>query len=161
MIEYPNFFEAIINAGAILSGFTSTFLVFRIQRESNYYRQPALSFEDEEAKDIYIGLTHFTSSFLLAILATISSFLFGLIIPIFGLAGGIESILVTPPIVVAGLVSTVILLLGYFFNELIHYKILGNKLINDAKEWGNEIYLLIVTIIVTIAAGVISYYLVL
>jgi hypothetical protein len=31
------FFGAVVDAGAILAGFCSTFLVFRIQREANYY----------------------------------------------------------------------------------------------------------------------------
>ena len=78
-MDNMQFYEAVINAGAILAGFCSTFLVFRIQRESNYYRQSALSYEQGKAKDIYIGLTHFTSSFLLIILAATVSMVFGLL----------------------------------------------------------------------------------
>jgi hypothetical protein len=58
MSEATPFFESVLAAGAILSGFCGTFLSFRINRESNYYRQPALSYEEEKAKDIYIGRTH-------------------------------------------------------------------------------------------------------
>ncbi|MCH8216562.1 MAG: hypothetical protein IH892_07295 [Planctomycetes bacterium] len=103
--EHSAFFEAVINAGAILAGFSGTFLVFRIQREANYYRQPALSFEHQDAVDVYIGLMHFTSSFLLIILTSISSIFFGYLIPLFALAGTSGG-LFTPRVVVGGMVGT-------------------------------------------------------
>jgi len=62
------FYSSVTTAGAILAGFSGTFLSFRIQRESNYYRQ--VSIERGEARDVYIGLSHFTSSFMLIICST-------------------------------------------------------------------------------------------
>ena len=66
-----------LTAGAILSGFCGTFLAFRIQREAAYYRQPAVDYHGNKGKDVYIGLTHFTSAFLLLALATVCSVTFG------------------------------------------------------------------------------------
>src|SRR5437667_344489 len=34
------FFQSVLTAGAIISGFCGSFLVFRIQREAEYYRVP-------------------------------------------------------------------------------------------------------------------------
>ena len=83
MTEDPHsFFATLLTAGAILSGFCGTFLAFRIQSEANYYRQPALSFERGEARDISIDLTHFTSAFLLLILATLCAVIFGFVLPL-------------------------------------------------------------------------------
>ncbi len=69
-IDPYSFYTATLSAGAILMGFYGTFLAFRIQREANYYRQPALDFGLSEARDVYIGLTHFSSSFLLIVMTT-------------------------------------------------------------------------------------------
>src|SRR5258706_15088191 len=125
------FFEVVISAGAIVAGFCSSFLVFRIQRESNYYRQPALSFEHKEARDVYIGLTHFTSSLLLLILAAFCSLVFGFVIPLLALSG-VNVWFAKPGYVASGLVASVILLFGYFVDEMVHYGILSRKLENDA-----------------------------
>jgi len=131
------FFDAIISAGAILSGFCGTFLSFRIQREANYYRQPALDFKTRKARDVYIGLTHFTSAFLLLILATIFSTFFGFLIPLLALAGSAWASAQTE-LVVGGLVAALILLLAYFLDELVHYRIINIGLLNDAREWRSE-----------------------
>lgn len=64
-------YSSLLSAGAILAGFCGTFLAFRIQREANYYRQPALDFATGEARDVPIGLTHFTSGLLLLGIASI------------------------------------------------------------------------------------------
>src|SRR5205807_8871788 len=85
-ISDKDFYSAVLAAGAILTGFSGTFLQFRIQRESSYYRQPALSYEEGKAKDIVIGLSHFTSSFLLIICAVILEIVFGFCLPLFALA---------------------------------------------------------------------------
>jgi hypothetical protein len=151
------FFEAIINAGAILAGFCSTFLVFRIQREASYYRQPALSFEKEKAKDIHIGLTHFTSSFFLIILAAVSSMLFGFVFPLFGLRG-IGGALISPPVVISGLIGSLVLLGSYLFDEMVHYGILNQQLVNDAREWGQERSIVIVAILLALACATIAYF---
>lgn len=142
MSEATPFFESVLAAGAILSGFCGTFLSFRINRESNYYRQPALSYEEENAKDIYIGRTHFTSSFLLLSLATLCSIAFGVLFPLFAVAGS-AWISARPEIVVAGLVATLVLILAYFLDELVHYRILSNKLMNDVHEWGAERWIVV------------------
>ncbi len=81
------FFESIVTAGAILSGFCGSFLTFRIQREAAYYRQPALDFATRKARDVEIKLTHFTAAFLILILATIICLLFGVVVPVLGIAG--------------------------------------------------------------------------
>ena len=154
MSESTDFFEAMINAGAILSGFTSTFLVFRIQRESEYFRQPALDFESGKAKDIDIGLTHFTSSFLLIMLATVSSLLFGFLIPLFGLAG---VVIFSPAAVVAGNVAAIVLLVGYLADEMIHYRIISTHLVEDTAEWGREAPLLVVIVLLSLASAIITF----
>jgi len=145
------FFEAIIGAGAILSGFCGTFLSFRIQREANYYRQPALDFSTGKARDVYIGLTHFTSAFLLLILATICSMVFGFLIPLLALAGSAWASAQTKP-VVGGLVAALILLFAYFLAELVHYRIISIKLFNDAREWRREWAIVLVAMILAVAA---------
>ena len=131
-----NFFESVIAAGAILTGFCGTFLAFRIQREAAYYRQPALDFETGRAKDIEIGLTHFTPALLLLLVATAASLISGFVLPLLAIAG-IHNRLIAPPVVVAGLLGAVTLLLGYFVAELLHYDVL-NRLHNDAHEWKKQ-----------------------
>ena len=155
MEDSLQFYEAVINAGAILAGFCSTFLVFRIQREANYHRQPAISFKRGKAKDIYIGLTHFTSSFLLIILAAICSMFFGFVIPLFGLTG-MSRCWISPRIVVAGLIGSLVLLAGYLFVEMVHYRILSRRLVNDAREWGRETPVILVFILLAL---LVFYYL--
>ena len=146
------FFEAVINAGAILGGFCSTFLVFRIQRESNYHRQPALDFESGNAKDVHIGLTHFTSSFLLIVLASLSSIAFGFLVPLLGLAQ-VQSPIVSPAWVVAGLVASVVLLAGYLVDEMVHYRILSLKLMDDAREWKGESAIVLAAVVLSLLAA--------
>jgi hypothetical protein len=80
------FFAASLSAGAILTGFCGTFLSFRIQREANYCRQPVLDFQSGTAKDVCIGLSHFSSSFLLLILASLLAVAFGFVSPLLALA---------------------------------------------------------------------------
>ena len=107
-----SFFETIISAGAILSGFCGTFLAFRIQREASYYSQPALSFDRQEAKDVLIRMTHFTSAFFLLLLGTFSALVFGFLFPLLALAGS-AWILARPGLVVGGLVAALVLIGGY------------------------------------------------
>jgi len=144
----PNtFFSAVISAGAILSGFCGTFLAFRIQREAGYYRQS----EDKAG-----NLSHFTSSLLLLILATISSIFFGVLIPLFALADpslGVGSV----PLVVAGLVAAIVLILGYFFNELFHYHVF-KFLNNTSGEWKRERLVWIGALLAAFVAGGCAYF---
>jgi hypothetical protein len=150
-----SFYESVIGAGAILSGFCGTFLSFRIQREANYYRQPAVSFEEEKGKDIFVGLTHFTSAFLLLLLGTICSVVFGFLLPLFALAGS-AWILGHRNVVVAGLVSALILIIGYFLDELVHYGILSSHLLHDVSEWRKECFILAGGI----AAAAVAFYMI-
>ncbi len=153
--EAVSFYESVLAAGAILSGFCGTFLSFRIQREANYHRQPVVSFEAEAAKDVFVGLTHFTSSFLLLILGTACSVLFGFLLPLFAIAG-LHWAPGNVRVVVGGLVAALVLIAAYFLDELVHYRILKvGALLEDAREWRFE------SIIVGVGiAGAIAGYLV-
>lgn len=144
------FYRSVIGAGAILTGFCGTFLSFRIQREAGYFRQPATSFEEGKARDVYIGLTHFTSSFFLLILASLCSMFFGFLFPLLALLGD-ACALVTPRVIAGGLIATLVLLTFYFFDELLHYQIVGESLAQDAREWGREIPLVIVALVLAAA----------
>lgn len=135
--DEQTFFSAALSAGAILTGFCGTFLSFRIQREAAYHRQPALDYEEGEARDVYIGLSHFTSSFLVLLVASLVTMVFGFIIPLFALAG-FGGAFVTVPVVTGGLVAALVLISGYFLVEMRHYHILSNKLLNDRSEWGRQ-----------------------
>lgn len=156
-IDPQNFFSAALGAGAILSGFCGTFLSFRIQRESAYYRQPVLDYENDKAKDIYIGLSHFTSSFLLLILASVISIIFGVILPLIAMAGA-NIVWEAPKVVVAGLIASVVLISGYFVCELVHYEILNRKLLNDPSEWGRARKTVIVTILLSFLSAVLIFW---
>src|ERR1041385_5027692 len=96
--EESAFFGVVISAGAIIAGFCASFLSFRIQREAGYYRQPSTN--GETTIDRYAGLTHFTSSMLLLLIATFLALLFGVVLPLFALAGFQPPIRVS--VVVAG-----------------------------------------------------------
>lgn len=148
------FYSSVTTAGAILAGFSGTFLSFRIQRESNYYRQ--VSIERGEARDVYIGLSHFTSSFMLIICSTILSLVFRFLLPLFGLVRPTLSI-ISPGLVVAGLVAALIFLVGYFWAELVHYQILSRRLLHDKAEWGRQWPLVITTFALALFCFVSAY----
>lgn len=131
------FFSAVITAGAVLSGFCGTFLTFRIQREANYYGQVAPSYQEARTKDIAIELTHFTTSFLLLILAALCSVIFGFLIPLLALAASAWA-LKQSALVAAGLIATLIFVTAYFVAELVHYRIVSTHLMNDLREWRRE-----------------------
>jgi sterol desaturase/sphingolipid hydroxylase (fatty acid hydroxylase superfamily) len=114
--DLTTFFQNVIQAGSILAGFSATFLAFRIGREAEYYRSPEGNTRDQQ---------HFTSSFLLIILATAAALVSGFLLPLFFLAG-MRGRCLHPRVIVAGLLATVILLCGYFMNELLHYRLLKN-----------------------------------
>jgi hypothetical protein len=115
MSDHETFYAAVLSAGAILTGFSGTFMQFRIQREANYYRQPVLSYvergETGKAQDTYIGLTHFTASFLLIITATLVALTFGFVVPLLALAE-IGPWPVTPRFVALGLLSALFPFVG-------------------------------------------------
>lgn len=118
-----NFFESVIAAGAILTGFCGTFLAFRIQREASYFRQPALDFSSRTAKDVYVGLTRFSVALGLLLAATVVALIFGFVIPLLAIAGA-QCALISPWLDVCGLLVAVVLLLGYLLAELVHYRII-------------------------------------
>jgi hypothetical protein len=112
-----SFFEAALTAGAILSGFCATFLVFRIQREAAYYRQPVADYRERKGIDVFIGLTHFSSAFLLLSLAAVCSATFGFVFPLLALSGS-EWIAERPRLVVGGMVGALVLIAAYILDEL-------------------------------------------
>jgi len=133
-----------------MTGFCGTFLSFRIQREASYFRQPAISFEQGKARDVYVGLTHFTSSFLLLILASLCSTVFGFLFPLLALLGD-ACALAKPRVIAGGLIATLVLLAFYFFDEMLHYQIVGESLAQDAREWGREVPLVILALLIAAA----------
>src|SRR5262245_60816594 len=135
--DSSSFFAAVLSAGAILSGFCGTFLAFRIQREAAYYRQPAVDFKSGTGKDIPIGLTHFSSAFLLLVLATSCSATFGFIFPLLALSG-CGWLASRPRLIVGGMLAALVLVGAYFLDELVHYRILTARLASDAREWKAE-----------------------
>lgn len=154
--DNQQFFRDIIAAGAVIAGFCGTFLAFRIQREADYYRQPDLNAK-EGGKDIYIGLTHFTSSFLLIILATVVAVMCGFVIPLFGLAGKSGGLL-TPSFAASGLVSALVLLAGYFLDEMVHYEIIWKKWRSKTREWSREWPIVVAIILLAVATFALTYW---
>lgn len=148
-----DFFSAALSAGSILTGFCGTFLSFRIGREAAYYRQPVLQYVPDKnvglAQDVPIGLTHFSSSFLILLIASLVTMGFGFILPLIALAG-FGGDFVTVRIVTGGLVAAVMLISGYFLVEMQHYYILSNELVNDLKEKRRELWLVAVCMILAV-----------
>jgi len=155
-ISAKDFYTAVLAAGAILTGFSGSFLQFRIQRESNYYRQPAVSYEENKGRDVFIGLSHFSGSFFLIICAIVLEMIFGFCLPLLALANADLSA-ANPKIIAAGLIAALIFLLGYFAAELVHYEIINVKLLNDRREWGRQWPLVISTFVVALLAAVSIY----
>ena len=86
-------------------------LVFRIQREAEYYRGGNCRKDRQQ---------QFSASFALLILGILASAWFSVIRPLFHLAG-LACIDLTS--VVGGIIASVILVGGYFLTELLHYRI--------------------------------------
>lgn len=147
-ISDKEFYTSVMSAGAILTGFSGTFLQFRIQREANYYRQPALSYEEKKAYDIDIGLSHFTTSFLLIIISSLMSIIFGFVLPLATIVNILS--FVTPKLVASGLFAALVFLVGYFCAELVHYRILSTRLLNDRREWGKQWGVVIVSTLLAV-----------
>jgi hypothetical protein len=123
------FFESVIAAGAIIAGFCGSFLVFRIQREADFYRNPS---------DGELGQQYFSSSFLLIILATLLALISGVVLPLFYLSG-VRINWLNPKVVVGGLLAAMVMLIGYFVNELVHYRIIGRNWGKDKEDgWRRE-----------------------
>jgi hypothetical protein len=150
------FFESIIGAGAILSGFCGTFLAFRIQRESNYYRQPAVSFELEQGKDVFIGRTCFSPAFKLLVFGTICSVVFGFLLPLLALAG-CAWVTSKQRLVVAGLIATVVLIGAYFLAELVHYQILNTRFLRGKRKKGDERLVVYIGLFIALVLSLLAY----
>jgi hypothetical protein len=118
------------------------FLVFRIQREADYYRGPSYGVKNDQ---------HFTSAFLLIILATLIVTVFGVVFPLFYLSG-VRGCWLTPRLVVAGLLATMILLVGYFVDELFHYRILKKF---GKEEWKRELPIVVFSIMLSVLVAVV------
>ena len=146
-VDHATFFSACLSAGAILSGFCGTFLSFRIQREAMYYRQPALDFASRTAKDVPILLSHFSSSFLLLIIASVLALGFGFVLPLLALA----DVVVSRRLVVAGMLVSVLFVASYFLCEMRHYGVLDNRLLNDRREWGKSKVLVGTTFVLAVS----------
>ena len=158
--QLGHFYEASLTAGTILAGFIGTFLMFRIQREANYHRQPVLDFnpcaDRARARDVYIGLSHFSSSFLLIIIAALGSMTFGVCWPLLALAqwGPAQR---GPAPIVAGLVASLIVVAAYFVDELVHYRILSTRLANDVSEWKKEWAIVVGGVLLAAVAFCVTY----
>ncbi|NJC00235.1 hypothetical protein GGR63_000122 [Xanthomonas sp. 3272] len=144
------FFSASLAAGAILTGFCGTFLSFRIQREASYYRQPAVDFRTGKGRDVFIGLSHFTSSFLLLAVATLLAIVFGFALPLLALYG----LNVSRQAVVIGILNSLLFVCAYFVCEMVHYGILNRRLLHDRAEWGRSKGLVAATCLIS---GVLSF----
>jgi hypothetical protein len=151
-----SFYESIISAGAILSGFCGTFLSFRITREASYYRQAVCDFDLEKARDVFVGLTHFSSPLFLLILGTLCSVSFGFVIPLFALAG-VSGLLIHPNLVVAGLVGALVLIAAYFIDELVHYRVISTRLLDDAREWRAELPIVLGGILIALILALATF----
>jgi hypothetical protein len=145
-----SFFGSALTAGAILSGFCATFLVFRIQREAAYYRQPLVDYREGKGKDVFIGLTHFSSAFLLLSLATVCSATFGFACPLLALSGS-AWVADRPGLVVGGIVGALLLVAAYILDELVHYDIL-RRLGSDAREWRREWWVVGLGVLLAVAS---------
>ena len=137
-INDPGVFSAVMTAGAIISGFCSTFLSFRIQREAIDYRKG--------------NRQQFSISLVLIILATVISLLVGVIFPLIALVK-FNITWLTTRLVVSGLISGIILLVGYLFNELFHYRMFFQKYwpeIEMKDEWKRESPILAIFVVLSI-----------
>ena len=107
-------------------------------------------YDEQAARDISIGLQHFSSAFLLIILASLIASLFGITLPLLAFAGA----QVARSLVVGGILAALVLVVAYFACELIHYRILSNRLLHDSREWGREVKLVVVAVLVALAVFV-------
>jgi hypothetical protein len=158
--DLARFYEASLTAGAIITGFIGTFLAFRIQREASYHRQPVLDFNPSEsqgrARDVHIDLSHFTSSFLLILLAAFASLIFGVAWPLLALANWPPAMSGPAPIV-GGLFGSLVLVSAYFLDELVHYRILSGRLTNDIAEWKSEWAIVVGGVLLAVLAYVLIW----
>jgi hypothetical protein len=158
-VDPAAFYQAVIGAGATLSGFCGIFLAFRIQREASYYRQPVLSFDREtgkDFKDVFLDLTKFSAPLFLLLLATICSVIFGIILPLFALVGSSWA-LSNFRFIAAGQVAALILLGSYFLGELIHYEVLGKCTIQQMCDWGKEWAVVIIGLVGSLLGAALTY----
>jgi hypothetical protein len=137
-----SFFGAVLSAGAILSGFCGTFLSFRLQREATYYRQPVVAIQGN-SNDVFIGRTHFTSALFLLILATACTVVCGVVLPLLALDGCAWAASHTG-LIVGGIIAGLVLIAGYFLDELVHYDILKwSRFGDDMRDWKKEWWIVV------------------
>ena len=153
------FYTDILTAGAILTGFSGTFLQFRIQREASYFRQPVLKFFDHDecnygrGVDAEVNLSHLSAAFLRIIFSTLSSMIFGFVLP---LAVKIDVLVISKKAIVAGLFISVAFLIGYFISELHHYRVF-RFLKNDSAEWLRQIPVLAASVVLATIGGLFAF----
>lgn len=142
------FFAAALTAGSVITGLCGLFLVFRIQREADYFRR---------SKE-----QHFTSSMLLIGLATIVSLTFGVWMPLFALVGE-RFFLNSSTAIVGGLVAASVLVLGYILDELVHYEIFcpgrsahGSSWVKIDPDFRRELWVWLPIIILSLFLGLLS-----
>ncbi|MBX9660401.1 MAG: hypothetical protein K2X00_17725 [Nitrospiraceae bacterium] len=82
-----------------------------------------------------MGLTHFTASLFLLLMATVWTIAFGVVVPLLEL-GGVGNH-ASPGLVVGGIIGGLLLLGSYFLCELVHYRIF-RFLKSDRDEWRRE-----------------------
>ena len=141
-----------LTAGAVLTGFCGTFLSFRIQREAEYHRKPS----DSEDASNPSSLSHFSPSFLILLLASVVTMIFGTVLPLLGLIH-VATNWITLKLITAEFFAGLTLIGGYFAVELVHYDIRLNKLENDKAEWRRELPIIFGTVIVATAFFVITF----
>lgn len=135
-------FSDMLSAGAIIAGFGATFLAFRVQREAEFYRVPGQEPFNKQ---------HFTTSFFLIIAATSVAVVAGVVLPLLALQE-LAPPWVTPRVAVSGLLGSIVLIVGYFVDELVHYRIiLGEWRSRLDDEWKRETPILYGTLIIATA----------
>ena len=156
--QLTQFQQAALTGGAILFGFIGTFLSFRIQREANYYRQPVLDFNKSEkeplARDVHVNLSHFTSSLALIALAALISMIFGVLGPLAALAQWRIPVS-SPEWILSGIVSSLVLVVFYFLDELYHYGIIGRL---DGDGWKKEWWIVLAGIGFAVTCAWVSFH---
>lgn len=128
-----------------MAGFIGTFLVFRIQREAGYFRQPGPDGDDAK------NLSHLTPSFLPLLLAAGCASIFGVGLPLWALGAGWNG-QSGRGWIVGGLFASMLLVATYVAVEMVHYDIRPNKLEGDREEWRRAVPLLAIGALLAVTA---------
>ena len=76
--------------------------------------------------------------------------------PLFGLAGKVWY-LINPLFAVSGLVSALVLLAGYFVDELVHYEIIWKKWRSPGRGWRREWPIVVCTLLAAMGSSALTY----